>query len=406
MNTMITVHILRVYLGELSSRKGRPVYELVVEQARRSGMAGATVCRGIMGFGAGNVLHTAKILRLSEDLPVVVEIVDTPERITAFLPAVEDLIEEGSFTVQEARGMFHLKVRVADIMTRDVVTVDSATGVADLVRLMRVKNLKAVPVTDGPRIVGMVTGGDLLTRAGLPLRLDLYTLLPDSIRDRIPDNMADTSVRDIMSSPVTTLSPDAALTEALRLMKRDDIKRLPVVDAKARLCGIVSRSDVFDALNRTSSLAGHLHVLPGTMQSTVSDVMHDVPSVLPETTMDEIMARIETSPFRRVVVTDTSGRVLGLVRDTDLLARGCREGGSGVLAMLLAPFGRRSACNLAEQAGDVMITNMPTILQDQTLEQAIAVLNSHQVKRLVVVDTNGGLRGMVDRDAIVRALGR
>lgn len=406
MNTLITVHILRIYLGEMSSRKGHPVYELVVEQARRSGMAGATVCRGFMGFGAGNVLHTAKILRLSEDLPVVVEIVDTPERIAGFLPLVEDLIEEGSYTVQEARGMFHLKVRVRDIMTTEVITVDATTTVPDLVRLMRTKNLKAVPVLDGKRIVGMITGGDLLSRARLPLRLDLYTLLPDSVRDRIPESMTGTIAREIMSSPVTILGPDVSLTEALRIMKRDDIKRLPVVDSHSRLCGIVSRSDIFDALNRTSTSAGHLHVLPTNLQQTIRDILQEVPTVQSETTVDEVMTRIETTPFRRVVVVDKDDRVLGLVRDTDLLARGCREGGAGVLAMLLAPFGKRNSCDLAEQAGDVMITDMPTIMPDLSLEKAIAVLNDHQIKRLVVVDEQGVLQGMVDRDAIVRALGR
>jgi PII-like signaling protein len=86
--------LLRVFTGEKDSVEHRPLYEAIVTRARASGLAGATVLRGVMGFGArSRTLHTAKILRLSEDLPIVVEIVDTEEKVAAFLPAVDALIE-------------------------------------------------------------------------------------------------------------------------------------------------------------------------------------------------------------------------------------------------------------------------------------------------------------------------
>jgi PII-like signaling protein len=76
---------------------------VIVEEARKRGMAGATVLRGIMGFGAHSRMHTAKILRLSEDLPVIIEIVDNPERIEAFLPDLDKLIREGLITLERAK---------------------------------------------------------------------------------------------------------------------------------------------------------------------------------------------------------------------------------------------------------------------------------------------------------------
>ena len=79
--------LLRVFIGESDLHGARPLYEIIVEEARKRGMAGATVLRGIMSFGANSRLHTAKILRLSEDLPLVIEIVDTPERIAAYTAA-------------------------------------------------------------------------------------------------------------------------------------------------------------------------------------------------------------------------------------------------------------------------------------------------------------------------------
>ncbi|NLX97986.1 MAG: DUF190 domain-containing protein [Rhodopirellula sp.] len=95
--------LLRVFIGESDHCGGRPLYEAIVEEARRRGMAGATVLRGLMGFGAHSRLHTAKILRLSEDLPIVVEIVDTPEKIADLLPKLDEMIGEGLVTLEGVR---------------------------------------------------------------------------------------------------------------------------------------------------------------------------------------------------------------------------------------------------------------------------------------------------------------
>ncbi len=92
--------LLRVYIGELDKWKHGPLYEAVVLKAREFGMAGATVLRGPMGFGARSQLHSAKILRLSEDLPVVIEIVDDEEKIRAFLVVIEDMVADSLITME------------------------------------------------------------------------------------------------------------------------------------------------------------------------------------------------------------------------------------------------------------------------------------------------------------------
>ncbi len=87
--------LVRIFLGESDRTKHQPLYEAIVRAAREKGLAGATVLRGVEGYGAvSRVIHTAKILRLSEDLPIVVEIVDTEEKIKLFLPDVDKLIED------------------------------------------------------------------------------------------------------------------------------------------------------------------------------------------------------------------------------------------------------------------------------------------------------------------------
>jgi len=93
--------LLRIFIGESDRWHGKPLYEAIVEVARQHGLAGATVVRGIEGFGADSHLHTSRILRLSEDLPVVVEIVDTTEHIDRVLPLLDDMVAEGMVTIED-----------------------------------------------------------------------------------------------------------------------------------------------------------------------------------------------------------------------------------------------------------------------------------------------------------------
>ena len=100
-------YLLRVFVGESDKHQGKPLYEWLVLKAREAGLAGATVLRGIEGFGAHSRLHTAKILRLSEDLPIVVEIVDSLEKIEGFMPIVYQAIGEGLATLERVRVRFY-----------------------------------------------------------------------------------------------------------------------------------------------------------------------------------------------------------------------------------------------------------------------------------------------------------
>jgi PII-like signaling protein len=92
--------LLRIFLGESDRHDGQPLYEALVLKAREHGLAGATVLRALAGYGATSRLHTAKILRLSADLPMVIEIVDAEEKIQAFLPILETLLDGGLVTLQ------------------------------------------------------------------------------------------------------------------------------------------------------------------------------------------------------------------------------------------------------------------------------------------------------------------
>jgi len=100
--------LLRIFIGEMDRYKGKPLYEWIVVKAREEELAGATVLRGMMGFGANSrVIHTFKIQRLSEDMPIVIELVDTREKLERFLDLIDDKIDAGLVTLEKAEVRFY-----------------------------------------------------------------------------------------------------------------------------------------------------------------------------------------------------------------------------------------------------------------------------------------------------------
>ncbi len=95
--------LLRIFIGESDKHNGKPLYEQIVLEARKLGLAGATVLRGIMGYGADSRMHTAKVLRLSEDLPVIIEIVDTEEKLDKIIPFLDATVTEGLITREKVK---------------------------------------------------------------------------------------------------------------------------------------------------------------------------------------------------------------------------------------------------------------------------------------------------------------
>jgi len=100
-------HLLRIFVNEVDKHESLPTYEWILREARRQGLAGVTVLRGLQGFGAHSRVHTAKVLRLSADLPIIIEIVDTTEKIEAFLPSIEEAVPEGLATLEKVDIRFY-----------------------------------------------------------------------------------------------------------------------------------------------------------------------------------------------------------------------------------------------------------------------------------------------------------
>ncbi len=99
--------LLRIFIGEQDKWQGRPLHEAIVYLAKKEGMAGATVLKGMMGFGCKSHMHTAKLLRLSEDLPIVIELVDSEDKINSFLPRLDEMVKEGLMTLEKANVVMY-----------------------------------------------------------------------------------------------------------------------------------------------------------------------------------------------------------------------------------------------------------------------------------------------------------
>lgn len=99
--------LMRIHIGESDKWHGKPLHEAIVELLRKEGFSGATVLRGVAGFGSSSVYHTDKLLRLSQDLPLIVEVVESQERIEALLPGLDEMVDGGLITLEKVRVILY-----------------------------------------------------------------------------------------------------------------------------------------------------------------------------------------------------------------------------------------------------------------------------------------------------------
>jgi CBS domain-containing protein len=403
--------MLRIYIGDSARLGGRLLHEAIVAEARKRGLAGATAMHGMLGFGANSLVHTAKILRLSEDLPVVVEIVDKPDRIAAFLPFLEDMVSEGTITRHTVQATFNCPMRVREVMTSEVVTVSPDAPLSEVLQLLLEKGIKAVPVVQGRKVVGMVTGGDLLKRAGMGLRVSLHEALPPNMRceECHKLDVAGKTARDVMSGPVVTAHILARVPEAAALMASRKLKRLPVVDDAGDLAGIISRIDILKTLATATAVSDTLPPqFPQGLNLTAGDVMlKDVPRIGPDVPLLAALNKLVATPLRRVVVVDQEDHVLGIVLDQELIKRFSEREHPGLLralADLLTP-GASTGESFGVAVREVMRPEVFMVREDLPLTAVLQRMVETGGKRLVVVDGEGRLRGMVDRDSVLRIIG-
>jgi len=300
-------------------------------------------------------------------------------------------------------------VQVQDIMTKDVTTVTPTTPLTAVAEMLLERGLKALPVVDKDQVVGIITGGDLLRRAGMGLRLTLQrTAPPNIVTDQQMRLAAEgRTVADIMTKPAITVTEHTPALAAARLMVDKHIKRLPVVDDQGRLVGIVSRLDILAAMASAARSADTLPAPGMTLPQKAGDIMfRQVLTVTPDAPLNEVINKLVATPLRRVVVVDDLYKVVGIIVDSDLLAQLSPSAPGGILSSLVARLSHHSVAplNLSGTAADVMVRDVYTVGENTSLVDVIETMLEKRVKRLVVVDEEGRLLGMVDRQSILHSI--
>jgi len=374
-------------------------------------LAGATVMRGVAGFGAHSQIHTAAILRLSEDLPLCIQVVDTPEKVAHAVDLVSPMVREGLVTVQNIQVMRYTQRYlnplpadrlVAEVMTTEVVTLSPEDSVAEAWQKMFDTLLKALPVVDGSgAVVGMLTDEDLLEKAGIPQRLSVAQKLDPLVLGEASARFLHSplTVADVMSRPAITARTQDSLGVAAARMAKKGIKRLPVVDEHGRLAGVLSRVDILrlvaeKAAKKVTAPLGAARNVRDVMSATIPSVRHD----------DDLTAIVEAlleNGSHRLIVTDAAGKAIGLISDSDVVARIQPEHQRGVLAALL---GRGSAPATDVTAEQLMSPGVLSARPETPLLEAARLMMSPKRKWLVVVDENDHPLGLVDRQILLMAM--
>ena len=402
---------VRIYIGERDHAPGdhASLAQTLLGFLNREGAAGATLFRGAAGFGAHGRLHTARLADVVPDLPVVIEWIDGPERVERLLPRVQEMVTTGVITIEDVEIVKYAHRvprelppdRVGDVMTRDVMSVHPETPLGEVVRILVRSDFRALPVVDGGgQLMGILTNGDLVARGGLPARLELLaTLRPDALEQELARSGArDRTAGSVMSPEVVSVREDQPLARAAELMVERGVKRVPVVDEQDRLVGIISRVDILRTV-------GEDYHLPegdppdGPVRSIGELARPDVPTVGPDATLGEAIDAVTATRLNRAIVIDGDRKVIGVVRDAEVMARLDPTQHSGVLAALM---GRAKPAADTSTAKDVMVTPAITIAADRPVEEAMRLMTDARVKVLPVVDADGRLVGAVDRADLLR----
>lgn len=424
---------VRVYLSESDSVNHQPVHLAIISLLQREGCAGVTVVRGVEGFGAHGRIHGGKVVDMMSELPLILEWIDTPDRVERVLPRIIEQVD-GLVTVEDVRVAKHptravrqvpTGVRVRDVMTPSsrVQTATTRMPIREVISLMLRERRNAIPVLDDSRrVVGIITNRDLVERAGLPLRLELLRELGEPESPRVRDRLAsldagDDTAESIMSTSVVTARADDALVDTARIMLQRQLKRLPVVDEDNHLVGMVSRFDVLrcvrDGYTADSGPEPHPAGRRRGPVRTIGEIMNpQVPTVQPDAPLPDVLDAVMATRLHRAVVVDERRVPIGMVVDIDLIGRVTPDEETSVFGALMQRLrsagspGSRQVRRNGLCADDVMRSrdDITIVREGDPIKDVTERSLSEGSKLIVVVDDAGKLVGMVDRADLLSGL--
>lgn len=404
---------LTIYIGESDQWRGKSLYIALLETLKSNGMAGATVLRGIAGFGAHSVVHTSSILRLSLDQPLTINIIDTPEKINNILNVIAPMVGEGLIILEDVEVVKYAHrylnplpsdKRVSEVMTRKVITLTDTMHVAEAWEIMLKNLLKALPVLDSQGgLVGMLTDQDLLDRAGLEQRLSVVERLDENLLQSELTSLQSSplKVADVMTSPAITVLESDSLGVATACMSEHRIKRLPVLNWSGKLVGVVSRVDILNQVVSEEAIKRAAQAPAGAAQIVGDIMLSEVPAIHEDAKLEKLVARFLEAGTRRLIVIDDAGRPLGLISDADVITRVQPAVQRGVLQALL---GKRTTPKEKVTARQLMSGGVLNVSPETSLTEAAWKMLSEKRKWMVVIDESGKAVGLVDRQVLLKAV--
>jgi CBS domain-containing protein len=416
---------VRIYLSEGGKVGREPAWLAIIELLRRENAQGATLLRGASGFGSTGRIHTPHLVDVAQDLPMIVEWIDTPESVERLLPRVKDLVPRGLVTVDDTEIAYHrpspirdlpAELTARDVMSREVTSVTGDTPLPQAVELVLGKQYRALPVVEAGVPVGIITDGDLVRRGGLGVRLDLLRALDKPAVHDVLERLAASrkAAADVMTPRPVTVHERTPLPQVAEVMTNRRLKRLPVVDDRGALVGMVSRVDV---LRTAAGGFGGESPVPRPMglggDAPLSQVMRrEVPIVERDTPLPQVFQAVVSTRLNRALVLDDERRVVGKITDAELLDRLTPSLRPSALRSLMhrLPFAHPPGEEAAEKhararrAADLMTGDFVTANEDTLLSDAIARMLKGNHKVLVVTDAAGRLVGIVDRADLLHGL--
>jgi CBS domain-containing protein len=419
----VNYKLITIFSSEDCHWNGKPLYEAVVKYIKDLKTAArCIVWRGMAGCYESGEAATQKLLELSYNMPLKIEVLIPEAEADSVLAAFEAMVTDGVVTIgdlkvcsfKSSKRLVPRQLKVKDVMTLSPKTAGLDTPVNDVIHLLLDSPFKGVPVIDAHRqVAGIITQNDLIQKANLPIRLGLLTRLEPEQRKMLFNSNAPQKAQEIMTHPALTIKEEQHLPEAVHLMIKHHLKRLPVIDDQGRLVGIISRVDVFNTITKHASKWASLEQRHIKITNTASlrDIMsREMHSVGADAPVSEVIEMICSDEIQRVAVVDDQGRLLGLISDFDLLPLISGNPFSiwdlFVSKLTFSEAGRKNKELIehvkARTAGEIMKKNIITIREDATLDDAVQLMTEKELKRLPVVDEKGVFKGMISRDSVLR----
>jgi len=417
-------NVIEIFTSEEVRWQGKPLHLAIIDHVRNAKIAArCLVAKGVAGSYENGEIASTSLEILSLNMPLKIEIIFPAAELNAILPGIEEMVTDGIVVVEDMDIRSHRtkerliprQIQVKDVMTPAPTCVIVSTPVDEIVRLLLNSAFNSVPVVDGKNCpIGIVTQDDLITRAGMPIRLGLLSHLDQNKTASYLEAFAQKTAGEVMTAPVISVDRDQRLGDAVDLMLKHHLKRMPVVNAAGRLEGILSRFDVFRTITKEApkwEAMGAANVKVDNMHF-VRDVMNrETHTVSLDTPVAELIRIIDDNNIRRIVVVDDTQRLLGLISDRDLLgAFAEHRAGLWDFLMVRLPFQEMAHKHkelirqtTMKTAADVMKTDVLTVREDTRIEEAIRIMAEKGIKRLPVIDEKGIFKGIVSRDAVLRA---